>query len=169
MLRDASSQPIDDAVVLWFPGPASATGEDVAEFHVHGGRAVLASLFHEDPRFFRKGPASPIIHRIVYAVSRVVITRRDSGKNAFNFSGIVGMGMGIGLSNAYYPPKSVSAGEMESRVATSLVSSALGNLLPEFWPDFKRKLPRYKHLQPIPEEARTSAVAQSERTRIDHR
>jgi tRNA modification GTPase len=45
MLRDASRQPIDDAVVLWFPGPASATGEDVAEFHVHGGRAVLASLF----------------------------------------------------------------------------------------------------------------------------
>ena len=32
-------------MVLWFPGPASATGEDVAEFHVHGGRAVLASLF----------------------------------------------------------------------------------------------------------------------------
>ena len=32
-------------MVLWFPGPASATGEDVAEFHVHGGRAVLAALF----------------------------------------------------------------------------------------------------------------------------
>ena len=30
--------------MLWFPGPASATGEDVAEFHVHGGRAVLAAL-----------------------------------------------------------------------------------------------------------------------------
>jgi len=45
LLRDASGQPIDDAVVLWFPGPASATGEDVAELHVHGGRAVLASLF----------------------------------------------------------------------------------------------------------------------------
>jgi tRNA modification GTPase len=44
MLRDANRQPIDDAVVLWFPGPASATGEDVAEFHVHGGRAVLAAL-----------------------------------------------------------------------------------------------------------------------------
>src|ERR1700676_5437197 len=44
MLRDANSQPIDDAVVLWFPGPASATGEDVAEFHIHGGRAVLAAL-----------------------------------------------------------------------------------------------------------------------------
>jgi tRNA modification GTPase len=45
LLRDAHKQPIDDAVVLWFPGPASATGEDVVEFHVHGGRAVLAALF----------------------------------------------------------------------------------------------------------------------------
>jgi tRNA modification GTPase len=45
LLRDAKDQAIDDAVVLWFPSPASATGEDVAEFHIHGGRAVLASLF----------------------------------------------------------------------------------------------------------------------------
>ena len=45
LLRDVGQRPIDDAVVLWFPAPASATGEDVAEFHVHGGRAVLAALF----------------------------------------------------------------------------------------------------------------------------
>src|SRR6266404_7848437 len=45
LLRDANQVPIDDAVVLWFPAPASATGEDVAEFHIHGGRAVLAALF----------------------------------------------------------------------------------------------------------------------------
>jgi tRNA modification GTPase len=45
LLRDRSGAGIDDAVVLWFPAPASATGEDVAEFHVHGGRAVLAALF----------------------------------------------------------------------------------------------------------------------------
>src|SRR3954451_17250025 len=45
LLCDVGQRPIDDAVVLWFPGPASATGEDVAEFHVHGGRAVLATLF----------------------------------------------------------------------------------------------------------------------------
>lgn len=44
LLRDGTGQPIDDAVVLWFPGPGTATGEDVAEFHVHGGRAVLAAL-----------------------------------------------------------------------------------------------------------------------------
>ena len=45
LLHGPGQRPIDDAVVLWFPGPASATGEDVAEFHVHGGRAVLAALF----------------------------------------------------------------------------------------------------------------------------
>src|SRR6478672_209142 len=45
LLRDVGQRPIDDSVVLWFPAPASATGEDVAEFHVHGGRAVLAALF----------------------------------------------------------------------------------------------------------------------------
>lgn len=36
---------IDDALVLWFPGPASFTGEDVVEFHIHGGHAVADSLF----------------------------------------------------------------------------------------------------------------------------
>ena len=35
---------IDDALALWFPGPASFTGEDVVEFHVHGGHAVLDAL-----------------------------------------------------------------------------------------------------------------------------
>ena len=43
-LRHAGAE-IDQALVLWFPGPASFTGEDVAEFHVHGGRAVCEALF----------------------------------------------------------------------------------------------------------------------------
>jgi tRNA modification GTPase len=36
---------IDRALVLWFPAPASFTGEDVAEFHIHGGRAAREGLF----------------------------------------------------------------------------------------------------------------------------
>jgi tRNA modification GTPase len=35
-------EPLDNSVILWLPGPKSATGEDVAELHVHGGRAVIA-------------------------------------------------------------------------------------------------------------------------------
>jgi tRNA modification GTPase len=59
LLRDVSQRPIDDAVVLWFPGPASATGEDVAEFHVHGGRAVLAALFSALSSFENMRAAEP--------------------------------------------------------------------------------------------------------------
>jgi len=39
-----TGEAIDRGLVLWMPGPHSATGEDVAEFHVHGGAAVIASL-----------------------------------------------------------------------------------------------------------------------------
>src|SRR5579871_871643 len=44
-LQGADGTPIDDALVLWFPAPASATGEDVAELHVHGSQAVIAAVF----------------------------------------------------------------------------------------------------------------------------
>ncbi len=37
-------QDIDRAIVLWFPGPSSFTGEDTCEFHLHGGRAVVAGV-----------------------------------------------------------------------------------------------------------------------------
>ncbi len=43
-LRDDGDAPIDDALVLFFAAPHSFTGEDVAEFHLHGGPAVVASM-----------------------------------------------------------------------------------------------------------------------------
>ncbi len=44
-LRDPdNSELLDSALVLWFPGPATATGEDLAELHLHGGRAVVAAV-----------------------------------------------------------------------------------------------------------------------------
>jgi len=44
VLHDTAGEEIDRALVLWLPGPATATGEDTAEFHLHGGRAVVAAL-----------------------------------------------------------------------------------------------------------------------------
>ena len=44
LLRDAAGQPLDRALILWFPGPDTATGEDLAELHLHGGRAVAAAV-----------------------------------------------------------------------------------------------------------------------------
>ncbi|MDE2575326.1 MAG: tRNA uridine-5-carboxymethylaminomethyl(34) synthesis GTPase MnmE, partial [Rhodospirillales bacterium] len=43
-LRDVAGGLLDRAVVLWFPGPSSYTGEDSAELHLHGGAAVLAGV-----------------------------------------------------------------------------------------------------------------------------
>jgi tRNA modification GTPase len=59
LLRDGAGQPIDDAVVLWFPAPGSATGENVAEFHVHGGRAVLSAVFAVLSTLDNLRPAEP--------------------------------------------------------------------------------------------------------------
>ncbi len=43
-IRDATGEVLDRGLVLWFPGPASFTGEDVAELHLHGGRATVAAV-----------------------------------------------------------------------------------------------------------------------------
>lgn len=43
-LRSANGEILDRALVLFFPGPHSATGEDLAELHCHGGRAVVAAI-----------------------------------------------------------------------------------------------------------------------------
>jgi len=43
-LRATDEAVLDQALVLWLPGPGTATGEDCAEFHLHGGRAVIAAV-----------------------------------------------------------------------------------------------------------------------------
>jgi len=101
--------------------------------------AVLSSILHEDPRYFRRGPKYRFWYRLGYSVSRLVLTQTDSGKRVFNYANIGGMALGIGLSNAYYPDKSVNGTEVAARFGTSLVASALSNILPEFWPDMKQK------------------------------
>lgn len=43
-MRDGAGAVLDRGLALWFPGPNTATGEDLAEFHCHGGRAVIAAV-----------------------------------------------------------------------------------------------------------------------------
>jgi hypothetical protein len=107
--------------------------------------AVLASILHEDPRYYRMGPSHSIARRVAYSVSRLVIIRKDSGKATFNFAGVGGMALGIALSNTYYPGKSVTGSVNEGRFISSSTGFALGNLLPEFWPDFQQKLAHFRH------------------------
>ena len=42
-----TSELIDEGIIIWFPGPESYTGEDMAEIHVHGGKAVVMAVQNE--------------------------------------------------------------------------------------------------------------------------
>ena len=42
-----TSELIDEGIIIWFPGPESYTGEDMAEFHIHGGKAIVLALQNE--------------------------------------------------------------------------------------------------------------------------
>jgi tRNA modification GTPase len=55
---DQDGSPLDDGLALWFPGPGSATGEDLAELHLHGGRAVVAAVLAALGRFEGLRPAT---------------------------------------------------------------------------------------------------------------
>lgn len=59
-IRDpASGEPLDRGIVLWFPGPESFTGEDVAELHIHGGRAVVTAVLDALDSLDHVAPAQP--------------------------------------------------------------------------------------------------------------
>ena len=100
---------------------------------------LLANLLHQDPRYYRKGPATGVLKRVAYSVSRIAVARTDSGRSAFNSSGVGGMMMGIAASNLYYPSASVRGTVMAGRLYTSLLGGVIGNVTSEFWPDLQKK------------------------------
>jgi hypothetical protein len=119
----------------------SAVGDIVSQNFF--GDFLLASAFHEDTRYIRRGPAHKLLPRIAYAISRSVITRSDSGGATFNGSNVLGTAMSAALSNAYYPSESRTARAAAANWATSVAESGFVNLLPEFWPDFHAWLKRH--------------------------
>jgi hypothetical protein len=100
---------------------------------------VFATLLRQDPRYFRKGPASGVARRAWYSASRLFVCRNDAGRPAFNGSGLLGMSLGIAASNLYYPSASRTGTIMAGRVETSLLGGVTGNFMSEFWPDIQRK------------------------------
>ena len=75
------------------------------------GWAVLPSLFHQDPRYFYKGTGTRT-SRLLYALSRSVITRGDNGHDQPNFSGILGDLSAGAISNIYYPASDREGAEL---------------------------------------------------------
>jgi len=99
--------------------------------------AIVPWVTREDPRYYTLGHGG-FFHRAGYALSRVVLTKTDSGGTSFNWSEVVGNGFEAGLSNAYYPPQERGARQTAINWGAQIESAALNNIAKEFWPDVRR-------------------------------
>ena len=105
--------------------------------------AILPSMLHEDPRFFRLG-VGPIWYRAFNAAYRIVVTKKDDGRDGFFISEVIGnMGV-VALTTVYYPD-SQTASEAFERYSMALGNDVISNLLTEFWPDIRRRIPFLHH------------------------
>ena len=99
---------------------------------------VFPALLHEDPRYFRRGTGS-IVSRAGYALSRVLVTHKDSGGRRFNYSEWLGNAGAVAISNAYYP-ESRTPVDNGTKLLMQVGTDAVSQVLKEFWPDIKHKL-----------------------------
>jgi hypothetical protein len=98
--------------------------------------SVMAPILHEDPRYYKMGShGHTLTQRAIYAVTRVVITKSDSGRETANLSLITGNLEAAALTNAYYPARNRTVGQTMSTFGTSLGGAALGFGVSEFLDD----------------------------------
>jgi hypothetical protein len=103
-------------------------------------QAVLPALLHQDPRFFQSGQGG-FWRRTRYAVTRIFVTRTDSGKAQFNYSEILGSAAAAGISTyAYHPSGDRTLANTASVWGSQVGYDALTYVIKEFWPDLRRKL-----------------------------
>jgi hypothetical protein len=102
--------------------------------------AALPSLLRQDPRFYQSSNGR-FLHRLGYAVSRIFITRTDSGAEQFNYSEIFGSAIAAGISTYSYHPHADRTlpntfGVWSSQVGYDTIAIAIK----EFWPDIRRMI-----------------------------
>jgi hypothetical protein len=105
--------------------------------------AIVPAVTHEDPRYYTLGHGG-FLRRVQYALSRVVLTKTDSGGTSFNFSEVLGNGMEAGLANFYYPAQERSLHNTAVNWVAQLEAASLNNLVREFWPDIRHKFLKQK-------------------------
>ena len=104
------------------------------------GNAVLPSILHQDPRYYRLGHGSTL-RRLSYAAATSFICKHDkTGKWEPNYSNVAGNIAGGAISNLYYPSNDSGAGLAISNGMIVTAEGALGAVFDEFWPDISRKL-----------------------------
>jgi hypothetical protein len=107
---------------------------------------VYPSLFRQDPRYYRLGDGG-FTHRAGYAVTRILVTRQDSGRKAFNFSEVLGSFSSAALAVTYYPKSERDFSDVAERAGIQFAFDAGFNVLKEFYPEIQRKIFRKKRRQ----------------------
>jgi hypothetical protein len=105
------------------------------------GEAIVPALTGQDPRYFRKGEG-PIVKRLGYSLSRLVVGRYDSGKWGINGAQLGGNFAAGAVANLYYPASERSARNTGIRFGINMGTDAISNLGREFWPDIAKLLSR---------------------------
>ncbi len=99
---------------------------------------VFPVITREDNRYYTLGRGG-LFKRTGYALSRALITRTDSGHDAFNLSEIAGAGASSALSTLYYPAHERGLGNVASEWGIDLGIDATSFVLKEFWPDINHR------------------------------
>ena len=103
------------------------------------GTFVIASVSHRDPRYFVTLHPG-VRYRLGYALSRIVISRTDDGRNASNWPGILGPLLAESLANSYLPVKEQTAGRTFQRYGIRIGLNTASNALRQYWPTIFRRL-----------------------------
>jgi hypothetical protein len=120
---------------------SGAFGQRLGAAAIHGisngvfSNSMFASIFHEDPRYYVMGSGHPFLKRLVYAGTRSIITRTDSGHSTPNFALLAGNGAGSALTVTYFPARNTTFSEVAQTFGSSLGGSALGFVVDEFLVD----------------------------------
>jgi hypothetical protein len=141
----------------------ATAGDSTVENFMVG--AVFPSILHQDPRFYQSSEGG-FGHRTFYAVSRIFVTRNDSGHKQFNYSEIFGAAFAAAVSTYTYHPKSTfirtasnphlfvgsdrTLSNTASVYATQVGLDTVTLVVKEFWPDVHRKLSHKNKGEPPP-------------------
>ena len=121
-----------------FGTDAGAFGERLGFGAIHGisngvfSNSLFAPMFHEDPRYYVMGPGHPFLKRLIYAATRTVISRTDSGRSIPNYALFAGNAAGAALTVVYYPARNTTFSQVSRTFGTSLAGSAFGFIVDEF-------------------------------------
>jgi hypothetical protein len=100
---------------------------------------ILPSLLREDTRYYTLGHGG-FVKRGFYAVTRIMITRTDSGGKTLNVSEVIGAGTAAAISSAYYPSNYQNWTKIGQRWLTSVLIDGGTFGAKEFWPDINRAI-----------------------------